>query len=156
MPVFFFFFFLRMHHTLNIFIELIFFSVFFFSRFHWELVEPGAFHCLCMFNVFTTDNTFSSADRAGCRFSDYSHPLCSHEVRLLYLDNSSSCQDITLRDYVSLLSKPSWTGINMHRRWRAPLKGPCCEYVVLIAHCVGHCEKILSPPALHCPEDLQR
>lgn len=30
----------------------------------------------------------------------------------------------------------------MQLHWYAPSKGLCCEYCVLIAHCVGYCEKI--------------
>lgn len=30
----------------------------------------------------------------------------------------------------------------MQLHWYAPSRGLCCEYCVLIAHCVGYCEKI--------------
>lgn len=43
-----------------------------------------------MFNVFTTDNTCSSADGAGWRFADDTYPHSRHKVPLRYVDNPSS------------------------------------------------------------------
>jgi len=44
----------------------------------------------------------------------------------------------------------------MQEAWSAPFKGQCCEYDVLVAHCVGFCEKVhFVAESATLPNDLQ-